>query len=100
MDSTSLNRFNAPIAPILMEIKNEDFVKWLEKIKLTPYREIKTSIYEFHKDHGHNTEECFQLKKQIVDLIKNGYLRKFVVDSPDRGYVDNMPIAGDIQTIH
>ena len=42
--------FNAPIAQVHMEIKNE-FHKY----------------YEFHKDHGQNTKECFQLKEQIAD---------------------------------
>ncbi|GFZ00941.1 hypothetical protein Acr_14g0005760 [Actinidia rufa] len=60
---------------------------------------------EFHRDHGHNTEDCFQLKEQIADLIKRGYLRKYVAarpppNSPERRYGDNRPTAGDIQTIH
>ncbi|GFZ05228.1 hypothetical protein Acr_17g0008000 [Actinidia rufa] len=59
----------------------------------------------FHKDNGHNTEDCFQLKKQIANLIKRGYLRKYVADRPrlgslERGYIDNRPTTGDIQTIH
>ncbi|GFZ21446.1 hypothetical protein Acr_29g0006080 [Actinidia rufa] len=60
---------------------------------------------EFHQDHGHNTEDCFQLKEQIAELIKKGYLRKYVANrplpnSPERRYDDNRPTAGDIQTIH
>ncbi|GFZ19883.1 hypothetical protein Acr_28g0005880 [Actinidia rufa] len=46
-----------------------------------------------------------QLKEQIADLIKRGYLRKYVTDrpppnSPERRYGDNRPTAGNIQTIH
>ncbi|GFY94124.1 hypothetical protein Acr_09g0005700 [Actinidia rufa] len=79
---------------VLMEIKNEDFVKWPENIKTNPLKRNKNKYYEFHKDHGHNTEDCFQLNYQIADLMKRGYLRKFVADRPwndflDRGYVDN-----------
>ncbi|GFZ18321.1 hypothetical protein Acr_27g0000600 [Actinidia rufa] len=46
-----------------------------------------------------------QLKEQIADLIKRGYLRKYITDrpppnSPERRYGDNRPTAGNIQTIH
>ncbi|GFY95356.1 hypothetical protein Acr_10g0007410 [Actinidia rufa] len=96
---------NAPIVQVLTEIKNEDVVKYPRKIKTNPLRRNKNKYCEFHKDHGHNTEYYFQLNEQIVNLIKGGYLRKFVTvrprpDSPDRGYTNNRPTTCDFQTIH
>ncbi|GFS30941.1 hypothetical protein Acr_00g0014890 [Actinidia rufa] len=98
-------RVVTPIAQVLMENKNEDIVKWLGKIKINSLRRNKNKYCEFHKAHGHNTKDYFQLKKQIVDLIKRGYLRKFVADRPrnnslERGYADNRTTTSDIQTIH
>ncbi|GFZ17391.1 hypothetical protein Acr_26g0006610 [Actinidia rufa] len=96
---------NAPVAQVLSEIKHEKFVKWPGKIKIDPQKRNRNKYCEFHRDHGHNTEDCFQLKEQIADLIKRGYLRKYVTDrpppnSPERRYGDNRPTAGNIQTIH
>ncbi|GFY91132.1 hypothetical protein Acr_07g0013280 [Actinidia rufa] len=70
---------NAHIAQMLMEIKNEDFVKWPGQIKPKPLRRNKNKYYEFYK-------------KYVADCLKP--------DLPDRGYVDNKPNTGDIQTIH
>ncbi|XP_057956803.1 uncharacterized protein LOC131150216 [Malania oleifera] len=33
---------------------------------------------QFHRNHGHDTEECIQLKNEIEALIKKGYLSRFI----------------------
>ena len=32
----------------------------------------------FHRDHGYDTDECFDLKQQIENLIRQGKLRNFL----------------------
>ncbi|XP_021745390.1 uncharacterized protein LOC110711319 [Chenopodium quinoa] len=41
---------------------------------------------DFHRDHGHTTNECTHLKDNIEDLVKRGYLNQFKqhVDPPRR----------------
>ena len=36
----------------------------------------------FQRDHGHDTEECRNLKWEIEELIKRGYLKRFVGGRP------------------
>ncbi|GFY84700.1 hypothetical protein Acr_03g0014740 [Actinidia rufa] len=101
----NLPSLNTPVAQVLSEIKHEKFIKWPGKIKTDPQKRNRNKYCEFHRDHGHNTEDCFQLREQIADLIKRGYLRKYITDrppphSPERKYGDNRPTAGNIQTIH
>jgi len=51
-----------------------------------PSMRDKRKYCEFHKDHGHLTANCIQLRKQIEDLIQNGELKDFVllmVANPD-----------------
>lgn len=38
----------------------------------------KSKYYQFHRDYGHDTEECFELKEDIKALIWRGQLRQFV----------------------
>ena len=37
-----------------------------------------TRYCEFHRDYGHRTDDCIQLKKEIEYLIRRGYLRRFI----------------------
>ncbi|GAV65292.1 hypothetical protein CFOL_v3_08807, partial [Cephalotus follicularis] len=49
-----------------------------EKLR-TPAENRNVEKYcRYHRDHGHDTEECRQLKNQIEDLIRKGHLRKYV----------------------
>ncbi|GAV58914.1 LOW QUALITY PROTEIN: hypothetical protein CFOL_v3_02447, partial [Cephalotus follicularis] len=42
----------------------------------------------YHRDHGHNTEECRQLKNQIEDLIRKGHLCKYVDRDAPQGRIE------------
>ncbi|XP_077219746.1 uncharacterized protein LOC143853936 [Tasmannia lanceolata] len=44
----------------------------------------KSKYCWFHKDHGHDTNECKHLKEEIKLLIQRGYLRKYVEHGGDR----------------
>ena len=47
-------------------------------LHLSPHIRDKNKYCRFHKDHGHYTEDCPDLKEQIEELIRKGKLQKYV----------------------
>ena len=43
-----------------------------------PTKRDNMKFFEFHRDHGHRTDDCIQLRKEIEYLIRCGYLRRLV----------------------
>jgi hypothetical protein len=50
----------------------------------TPLTKHSNQKYcEYHRDHGHWTEECLSLKKEIEMFIRQGKLKEFVAQNKD-----------------
>ena len=47
-------------------------------MKGNPNKRNRNKYCRFHRDHGHDTDECFDLKQQIENLIRQGKLRNFL----------------------
>ena len=43
---------------ILMQIKDEHYLKWPRPLHSSPHVRDKNKYCRFHKDHGHYTEDC------------------------------------------
>ena len=69
---------NAPIDHIFMQIRNDPALKWPGKLLTDPDKRPRDKYCRFHRDHGHNTEDCYDLKRQIEELIKQGKLQRFI----------------------
>ena len=52
-----------PIDKILMQIKDEHYLKWLRPLHSSPHIRDKNKYCRFHKDHGHYKEDCRDLKE-------------------------------------
>ena len=58
-----------PIDQILMQIKDDHQLKWPKPLSGSPTARNKKKCYRFHRDYGHYTDECRDLKEQIKELI-------------------------------
>ena len=68
----------AAVLQVLREVQHEQFLRWPSQMRSDPTKRDNTKYCEFHRDHGHRTNDCIQLRKEIEYLIRRGYLRRFV----------------------
>ena len=54
---------NTLLDQVLMRIKNDPSLKWLERMKGDPSKRNKSKYCRFHHDHGHDTDKCYDLKQ-------------------------------------
>ncbi|XP_048619925.1 uncharacterized protein LOC125590406 [Brassica napus] len=53
-------------------------VKWPQKMKALDSFRNPGFWCQFHRDHGHKTEDCIALKIEVNELLKKGHLREFL----------------------
>ncbi|XP_030955724.1 uncharacterized protein LOC115977839 [Quercus lobata] len=103
--SQNYTPLNAPLNQVLMQIKDDPSLKWPEKMKGDPNKRNKNKYCRFHRDHGHDTDECYDLKQQIENLIRQGKLKHFVgrdrTDEKLKGKMEesSRPPLGEIRII-
>jgi len=68
----------------------------------------KESWCEFHEAFGHHINNCLALGYQLDELVKNGFLKYYLVGSttttalatPEEGQVHEIPTHGEVHTIY
>ncbi|XP_074355778.1 uncharacterized protein LOC141695432 [Apium graveolens] len=53
-------------------------------MKVPKHKKNPDKYYDYHRDKGHNTDECYHLKKLIERMIKDDELNQSVQDLRDR----------------
>ena len=61
-----------------MQVKDKGTLTFPSKLKGDPSKRLRDKYYRFHRDHGHDTADCYDLKQQIEALIRQGKLQRFV----------------------
>ncbi|XP_075674863.1 uncharacterized protein LOC142644064 [Castanea sativa] len=90
------------------QIKDEGALTFPDKLKGDPNKRSRDKYCHFHRDHGHDTAKCYDLKQQIEAFIRQGKLKRFVSKErmdpsqeqiPRRENERPRPPIGDIRTI-
>ncbi|KAK1403967.1 hypothetical protein POM88_003572 [Heracleum sosnowskyi] len=79
-NSTKYARLNTPRSQILMEIAKEEDLRWPKPLRTDMSKRNQNQFCRFHKEVGHDTDDCRQLKDEIEFLIRRGKLNKFTKD--------------------
>ena len=78
MTFTPLSR---PIQEVMVAIETQNLLTKSGKMKSPPEKRNREKYYRYHRDHGHDTEDCFRLKMAIEMLIERGHLAEFVTNN-------------------
>ncbi|XP_021621432.1 uncharacterized protein LOC110621458 [Manihot esculenta] len=69
---------NVSRADVLVVVQDKDFIQWPKPMKAEASRRDPNKYCQYHRMHGHDNNDCFQLINKIDRLIKRGHLRNFV----------------------
>lgn len=72
---TPLNTLHAKL---LIEIQDMEEPDWPRPTVTSTSKMDKGKYCHFHKDHGHDIENCIHLKEEIKCLLRRGFLTKYV----------------------
>ena len=77
--------FREPVHQVLEKIKNEPFFKWPNKMMGNPERRNRSLYCQYHRDHGHTTEDCRSLWDHLDQLVREGRLKQLLHHSNSLG---------------
>ena len=75
---------NTTLGQVFMSIWNERALMLPDKLKGDLNKRPRNKYWCFHRNHGHDTSDCYNLKQQIEALIKQAKLQWFVEKERDR----------------
>ena len=77
--------FREPVHQVLEKIKNEPFFKWPNKMMGNPEKRNRNLYCQYHRDHGHTTEDCRSLWDHLDQLVREGRLKQLLHHSNSLG---------------
>ena len=70
---------------VLEKVKNESFFKWPNKMVRNPEKRNRNLYCQYHRDHGHTTEDCRSLWDHLDQLVREGKLKQLLHHSSGLG---------------
>ncbi|XP_043809782.1 uncharacterized protein LOC110608934 [Manihot esculenta] len=69
---------NASRAEVLIAVQDKEFLQWPRPLRAEADQRNPDKYCQYHRTHGHDTNNYFQLIAEIERLIKRGHLKNFV----------------------
>jgi hypothetical protein len=69
---------------VFSAIKGDPAFRWSQKMKTDPFKRDQSKLCEYHANHGHLTEDCISLCREIEIFIQNGRLVRFIAEERNR----------------
>ena len=88
---------NIPYEKLLPLIRDHLNFKWPTPIQSNPAHHNQSLRCDYHRDHGHETNQCRSLKFLVERLIRVGQLRRYVQEMVRRAEV--APVVKKIAAI-
>ena len=63
---------------VLEKVKNKSFLKWPNKMVGNPEKRNRNLYCQYHRDHGHTTEDCRSLWDHLDQLVREGKLKQLL----------------------
>ena len=70
---------------VLEKVKNEFFFKWPNKMMGNPDKRNRNLYSQYHRNHGHTTEDCRSLWDHLDQLVREGKLKQLLHHSSSLG---------------
>ena len=84
--------FREPVHQVLEKVKNEPFFIWPNKMMGNPEKKNRNLYCQYHRDHGHTTEDCRSLWDHLDQLVREGILKQLLHHSSSLGgQIDTRP---------
>ncbi|XP_059315364.1 uncharacterized protein LOC132065866 [Lycium ferocissimum] len=78
--------FNVNTSDLISAINRITKARWPRPLRSDPGQRDPSMVCEYHETHRHRTEDCRQLRDEVVRLLKNGHLREFLSERAKNHY--------------
>ncbi|KAL0446396.1 UNVERIFIED_CONTAM: hypothetical protein Slati_1767500 [Sesamum latifolium] len=68
----------------LMMVEKSDLLQCPQHTRFTPAKRFSNKYCKFHREKGHDTKDCYQLKDEIERLVRQGYFKEFILEQGSR----------------
>ncbi|RRT80325.1 hypothetical protein B296_00013484 [Ensete ventricosum] len=90
---------NSTQTKIFLHIREKGLLKTPNPLRSRAKDRDRKCYYRFHRDYGHDTEECYDLKDQIEDLIHRGHLDRYIMKPCEPSLHSKGPVERHIDVI-